>query len=526
VREEVAKVLGDQLPIQPAPTNEPALTLPTGTQDQQLLFVPLSLVRSEPAAMRLAIERLNGLSGGGGGDDSSKEDKGGLFGDDGIRLVGATPNWFGAAQDCCGGSPASQPLPVAPFGNRVRYTPDVAGLDLVEKAESASGGEREAVQVAVLDTAPEPADWEWALQHFTHNRHLRETIARLIQPIGEFGPSTLQQALAQALQQLEQNGGFKPIEPAHPFDIRDHGLFVAGIVHATAPWASLRLIRVLNNFGVGSLHTLVIGLCGLLPSRKDGERLVINLSLGILPALEQLGSLWYGLPVEGLPGCPADPSMQFVEGKPAPADKLAEMLKAQDPTVTAPLDALQVPVQRLMEVLQAQNCLVVAAAGNDSVYRGMDRRPRWNPRIPALYDSTLGVAADTVQPVEAARYSNRGEEPAAAVRDAVSTMGGDLAPDGVSPASGVISVYTAEQFPPLLPPSPQPLNHTGWAEWSGTSFATPIMAGIAANTWVTQSGANAALLLSTINIAAHAGNQPDVQGLGVPGVPVRLTWLP
>jgi hypothetical protein len=302
---------------------------------------------------------------------------------------------------------------------------------------------------------------------------------------------------------------------------------VAGVVHATAPWASLRLIRVLNNFGVGSLHTLVIALVGLLQSRKEaGERLVVNLSLGILPALEQLGSLWYGLSVEGLPGCPEDASMQFVEDKPIPPATLAELLKAKDPTVTAELDALQAPVQRLMEVLEGQNCLVVAAAGNDSVYRGMDRRPRWNPRIPALYDSTLGVAADTVWPVEAARYSNRGEEPTATVRDAVSTLGGDLAADGVSPASGVIGVYTAEQFPPLLPPSPPLLNRTGWAEWSGTSFATPIMAGVAANAWVTDSGSNAAQLLTKINAAARAGGQPNVQGLGVPGVPVRLIWLP
>ena len=63
----------------------------------------------------------------------------------------------------------------------------------------------------------------------------------------------------------------------------------------------------------------------------------------------------------------------------------------------------------VMEVLQAHNCMIVAAAGNDSVFRGIDRSPRWGPRIPALYDSVLGVAADTVRPAVPARYSNRGE---------------------------------------------------------------------------------------------------------------------
>ena len=104
------------------------------------------------------------------------------------------------------------------------------------------------------------------------------------------------------------------------------------------------------------------------------------------------------------------------------------------------------------------------------------------------------------------------------MRDAVSTLGGDLAADGVSPASGVIGVYTAEQFPPLLPPSPPLLNPPVGRSGQVTSFATPIMAGIAANAWVTQSGANASQLLSAINAAARIGGQPDVQGLGVPGV--------
>src|SRR5258705_334984 len=50
-----------------------------------------------------------------------------------------------------------------------------------------------------------------------------------------FVPITLESeaAGASALLRLGQNGGLRPIEPPEPFDIRDHGLFVAGVVLAT-----------------------------------------------------------------------------------------------------------------------------------------------------------------------------------------------------------------------------------------------------------------------------------------------------
>jgi subtilisin family serine protease len=202
------------------------------------------------------------------------------------------------------------------------------------------------------------------------------------------------------------------------------------------------------------------------------------------------------------------------------------MVVRNDADIQQEVERLHAPVRRLMEVLQAHNCLLVAAAGNDSVFRGIERTPRWGPRIPALYDSVLGVAADTVRPAVPAPYSNRGEVPAVKLRDAVATLGGDLAPDGLSPRSGVIGVYSAKQFPPLLPPAPPAANTTGWAEWSGTSFATPIMSGIAANLWATRPTDNATAILGAINTAARDGAAPDVADLGVPAVPVRLTWLP
>jgi subtilisin family serine protease len=200
------------------------------------------------------------------------------------------------------------------------------------------------------------------------------------------------------------------------------------------------------------------------------------------------------------------------------------MVANKHESITKAVDALHGPVEQLMLALQANDCLVVAAAGNDSVYRGIPRRPRWNPRIPAVYASVLGVAADTIRPSVPAVYSNRGELPHETGAD-VATLGGDLASDGVHPTGGMISVYTAATFPPLLPPAPPTVNTSGWGEWAGTSFAAPIVTGIAANLWMTDPGASAASILAEINarVRAHTPLQPD---LGVPGIPLRLTWLP
>ncbi len=514
LRERVAEILdGSNIPVEkPADDHEPALLLPIADSDRQQLFVPVRLGSTDPRAMRLAVAALNRLVGSDLGHNAT--------------LEAATPNWFGAAQDCCGGSPGSQPVPAEPFGERVRYAPQLGELDVVERARESIGEAHAAVQVAVLDTAPDQTDVDWAIEQFPVNRHLQDVVHRLVPPLGRFDASLLETARELALQRLEQNGGFRPIEPAHTFDIRDHGLFVASVLHATAPWAHIRLIRVLNNFGVGSLHTLLIGLVGLMQSKKSDEHLVINLSLGMLPALEQLASIWFGLTIDGLPGCPENPELQFLPGRPdlAPAE-VRELVKRNDPAIATPVQLLHAPLRTLMQELERQNCLVVAAAGNDSVFRGLERRPRWSPRIPAVYDTVLGVAG-AVRPGVPARYSNRGETPTAPIRDAVATLGGDLAPDGVSPLSGVIGVYTAEQFPPLLPPAPPAWNASGWAEWSGTSFATPIMAGIAANLWATRQGDTAGKIIAEINDAARDSGRPDVADLGVPGVPVRLTWLP
>jgi hypothetical protein len=289
----------------------------------------------------------------------------------------------------------------------------------------------------------------------------------------------------------------------------------------------MRLIRVLNHFGLGSFTSVLVAVTALIQAKQPDDRLIVNLSLGMLPPFEQLPDTWFGFPIEGLPGCPPNVDMQVLaDGTRLTREDMREQLKRDKSPVNEALAMLEAPMQQLMVALEAHNCLVVAAAGNDSVSHGIDRRPRWKPRVPACYDQTLGVAATSIQAQSAARYSNRGdlESPPEPVRDAVATFGGDLDSDGVSPSAGVIGVYSSKRFPPVLPPAPRPRNLTGWAEWSGTSFATPIMSGIAANFWATYPGC-AQDTLANLNAAVRFGTS-DVPDLEVPPVPVSLTWLP
>lgn len=512
VRARVAGILGEDLPLARPPDDEAVLFLPDPKGARNLLLVPFQLQDTEPSTMRRAIAAINREEGSDVGA--------------GAVLQSATPNWFAGAQGSDAASPASQPAPIEEHGQRIHYAPQLEDLDLERLAVRAIRDGGRPVEVAVLDTAPGRNELEWARQQFPNNHHLDELLERLIPPVGKLDPSALESARVRALQRLEQSGGYFPVEVPVPYDERDHGIFVAGIVHATAPWANIRLIRVLNDFGVGSLQSVVIALVGLIASKPVEEPLVVNLSLGMLPPLEQLADIWFGLPIEGLPGCPSNPTLQFLVDRPdlTPA-QIADMVERNDPAITSNVTRLHAPVRRLMEVLSANQCLVVAAAGNDSVYRGIERHPRWGPRIPAVYDNVLAVAANSIRPSQAATYSNRGEDPKADAAD-VSTLGGELAPDGISPVSGMISVYTAEQFPPLLPPAPPAFNTNGWAEWSGTSFAAPIISGIAANLWATQPGMTAGQVLNEINARARAGGRPNVPGLNVPSIPVRVTWLP
>src|SRR5438876_201178 len=163
-------ILGD-IQVNTPERDAPPLLIPTLVGSRQLAFVPITLASEAPRAMKQAVSTLN--------SDTGRR----RFADAGLTLVGATPNWFGAAQDCQGGSPGSNPVPAQPYGSRIRYSPLLGALDLVEAAEhsawAATGSGRDKLHVAVLDTAPTRDNLSWARAQFPANAHLRDVLERL-----------------------------------------------------------------------------------------------------------------------------------------------------------------------------------------------------------------------------------------------------------------------------------------------------------------------------------------------------------
>jgi Subtilase family len=406
----------------------------------------------------------------------------------GISLVGAMPHWLGSSlQDFGGGSPASLPRPTRPPADgrwRYRYTPTSAKLDLRSRVEKVP--RRAHVPVLVLDTSPE---WEFAQQQAARFGATNPQLATVVELLAEHGLpdwhlAAIRELRGEALKLTPGADG-----RSRAYLEADHGLFVSGLIHDLAPRAGLRLRPVLNPWGVGDLHLLLQVLAEELASKPVDQPLIINMSLGFLPKLQHLHWTWYGVDP------PDDPD--FVRDGPIPGHPTdRRWLAAHRDEVEETTRMLHRGIERMTRYLLANNCLAIAAAGNDSLRRVEHDRQRFDPRVPARYESVLGVAATTDDPTRAARYSNIGDD--REFGDHIATFGGDV-DDADEPKDGVVGLYSADSFPdpdggPATP------NETGWAMWSGSSFSTGLATGMVANYWATQrdrkpdTGAEAVLL--------------------------------
>jgi hypothetical protein len=229
--------------------------------------------------------------------------------------------------------------------------------------------------------------------------------------------------------------------PAEATDVRDHGLFVAGLIHAVAPDSEIRLIRVLNEYGCGDLFTLNKALYRFI-AEMEAERgtldgTVINLSLGVLkPVLGDAESTEQGVVVID--------------------DSLTVLVKDT-------VESLRAAVL----LAHSRGAVVVAAAGNDSSAEGEPLPPR-TPQIPARYPFVIGVAGSNVYR-ERACFSNWGD---------VSAPSGDARSDempGLCAKAIECSGDCDEAVISLVRSSDM-----DYAYWRGTSFSAPLVSGLAA----------------------------------------------
>lgn len=209
----------------------------------------------------------------------------------------------------------------------------------------------------------------------------------------------------------------------------NHGLFVAGLVHSVAPDSTIQLIRVLDKDNVGDMFTLTQSLYNfLLPSNRDGYAgAVINLSLGIrMPPLE----------ARNLAGLPRE------------------------------IQALQ----DLITVARCSNVVVVAAAGNNSAKVSTPELPN----LPAAWSSVIGVSASNINDGLSC-FSNQGD---------IGAPGGDgRETDGPAEICRPRIRECRDKecpFAVIGPVSRTQSASTGFAYWTGSSFAAPMVSGLAA----------------------------------------------
>lgn len=243
-------------------------------------------------------------------------------------------------------------------------------------------------------------------------------------------------------------------------DISDHGLFVSGLVYAVAPSSNIHLIQVLNDQGQGEVQALIDTLNVYLRDRVSSngslENTVINLSLGTHePGLDEL----------------PDPVREDIEA----------MLRAWGYAVPdeGPLPVLALDV--MMRLLDIYGASVIAASGNHSAE---EARPL-SSQLPAGFSTVVGVTSNNKARSQSC-YANDG----ALMAPGGDGGNGDADADGVedaAPADGNTCVPTHMTCPSVGGECDFGVVSYSWKEprgfayWVGTSFATPLVSGLAAN---------------------------------------------
>lgn len=380
-----------------------------------------------------------------------------------VMLSTASPNWLSSgAQHLPGtGGPGSWPVPAAAHAQNPVF--NFQQLNVSDKVKSSLG---EGINIAIFDTAPikkEFDDPRWNSHPLV--KELRNPDILKTKYCGFFELSNFQ--------------FFSPM--AHGYEMPDHGLFIAGIIHTIAPKAKLTVYQVLNEYGEGTYWSMCGGLEKALHSHHPDDKLIFNLSLVLnVPIINiHLPSYLH-----------VDPGFTDVYTRP-------EIIQA--------IHRMYASFERLMALLTGlHNIIVIAAAGNDT----KPHQARPPARYPAAGASVIGVGAlpkgdppTNNQLFTSSSFSNLCDSP---TTGGCMTLGGE---PGVN--NGVLGVYL-HRFPvdsgsrnPLLPAAKPVLGHLrgindfsielsdikyknnniGWAWWAGTSFSTAIISGLLAKAW-------------------------------------------
>lgn len=420
-----------------------------------------------------------------------------------VPIVAAAPNWLsGGTSDLgCGthGCPQSPPIPVEDDSTIWHITLPELSADMQQRTGAG-------VTVFVLDTRPAIGQVTDAAQRAGSSNALLQMLVSQLQGAA---PTIVFNDQDQQLPTILEDGSSQQPFTGRDicgrlcgYNVVDHGLTVTGIIRDVAPGTKIECIRVLNNYGVGTVGVLTYALedihnrmAPIDPTTgKAGDLynqpVVINLSLVAVLHQEEMVSWWSG-------GSLGDPVRATTDTEP-----------------------LTVHLQSLLRSLVSLGAVIVGAAGNDSDIRQCipEHHPqamivstqRMLPRFPAAFPEVLSVGA-VDRTGNAAAYSNYPVAPGSTQNEGIATYGGGIpvpvfpqseAPTNPAPADGsafnpaymtdvdrtkldaLVGVFTSPNYPALsvddVPSEYKAPNDHAWAYWSGTSFATPIISGVAA----------------------------------------------
>ena len=228
-------------------------------------------------------------------------------------------------------------------------------------------------------------------------------------------------------------------------DLSDHGLAVAGLVHAVAPKSEIHLIRVLDQAAVGDLYTLLVGLHDFTKEhlRSTIENpVVVNLSLGI-PQITETSQF---VPDEIIRNLDNVESNKFLKWK-------------------EQIDNI-IPLHVLLKEMHDRGAVIVAAAGNGSNIKG--KKSLQQPsEIPAKHNNVLAVSGGTGEGKDSC-FSNKGSIRAPA--GGISACSGERITCKDNPQNCLLGL--GFRTPSHIP--------NGYIYSTGTSFAAPLVSGMAA----------------------------------------------
>lgn len=190
------------------------------------------------------------------------------------------------------------------------------------------------------------------------------------------------------------------------------------------------------------------------------------------------------------------------EVTPGGALRIAEWLRTRGPLARS----LSAIVDRFKDLVQYPEILMIAAAGNDS------DRPRdllFPPRIPAALEGILGVSATKAASVFA-NFSNR-DDLELPRDDGIAAFGGERVDNGAVYLTdvGLFGLAVRDDFPAYAAGGPVVPNTNGWAQWAGTSFATPVVAGFAAGIWAVNPYADGQSILRRL-VSPNTGPRNEI----------------